>query len=62
MSESKKVLILFVLILIWCLATIFAVTDNLLSLKSCFDIYIIVCPFIALIGVSILISLEHKNK
>lgn len=62
MTNYKKVLVLFILILIWCLTTIFAVIDNLLSLKSWFDIYIVVCPFVALIGISILTFLEHKNK
>jgi hypothetical protein len=62
MTEYKRLLVLFSLILIWCFATLFAVTDNLLSLKSWFDIYIVICPFIALTGILILMLFEHKNK
>lgn len=62
MTEFKKLLVLFSLILIWCSATIFAVIDNQLFLKSWFDVYIVICPFVALIGILILTFLEYKNK
>lgn len=62
MTNFKRLLVLFSLTLIWCFATLFAVIDNLLSLKSWFDIYIVICPFIALIGISILTFFEHKSK
>lgn len=63
MKNSTRLLVVFLLTLVWCGATLYATnTLEILPFSDFFEKYLVLTPFIVLLGILVIWALERKSK
>ena len=63
MKTATKLIVVFLLILIWCGGTLYATnTMEILPFDGFIERYMVLTPFIALVGILAIMVIERKGK
>lgn len=63
MKSTTKLIAVSLLIMVWCIATFYATnTMEILPFGNILEQYMVLCPFIALVGVLSMMVIEARDK
>ena len=62
MKQSTKFAFAIVLTVVWCFGTIIGVSDNLLTLTTPIEKFMVLAPFISFFCMLVIYHLEYKDE
>ena len=63
MKTATKLIVVFLLVMVWCGATLYATnTMEILPYGNVIERYMVLCPFIVLVGILVIMVIESKDK